>query len=106
MPKGVALGQRHHILGFKGVGFEIVAVDDSAGLERELVLLARDPEVALVLLTEDMAVEAPEAVENFRSKSRAVLTVIPTHEGSRHMSFQEIRRSVEKSLGVDILGKE
>jgi len=106
MPKGVALGQKHHILGFKGVGFEIVAVEDSAGLERELVLLARDPEVALVLLTEDMAVEAPEAVENFRVRSSAILTIIPTHEGSRHVSFQEIRKSVERSLGVDILGKQ
>ena len=106
MPKGVALGQRHHILGFKGVGFEIVAIEDGVGLERELVLLMRDPEVALVLLTEDMAIEAPEAVENFRSRASAILTVIPTHEGSRHLSFQEIRKSVEKSLGVDILGKE
>ena len=106
MPKGVALGQRHHILGFQGVGFEIVAIEDSAGLERELVLLARDPEVALVLVTEDMAVEAPEAVENFRLRSSAILTVIPTHEGSRQVSFQEIRRSVERSLGVDILGKQ
>jgi vacuolar-type H+-ATPase subunit F/Vma7 len=106
MPKGVALGQRHHILGFKGVGFAIVAVENSAELEHELVNLARDPEVALVLLTEDMAVEAPEAIENFRLRSSAVLTVIPTHEGSRHVSFQKIRKSVERSLGVDILGKE
>lgn len=106
MPKGIALGQRHHILGFKGVGFEIVAVEDSAGLEQELVKLARDPEAVLVLLTEDMALEAPEAIENFRARSAAVLTIIPTHEGSRHVSFQEIRKSVEKSLGVDILGKE
>ena len=106
MPKGVALGQQHHILGFKGVGFEIVAVENSAELEHQLVILARDPEVALVLLTEDMAVEAPEALDNFRLRSSAVLTVIPTHEGSRHVSFQEIRRSVERSLGVDILGKQ
>jgi V/A-type H+/Na+-transporting ATPase subunit F len=106
MPKGVALGQRHHILGFKGVGFEIHAVEDSAGLERELERLIRDPDVALVLVTEDMAVEASAAVENFRARAGAILTVIPTHEGSRHVSFQEIRKSVERSLGVDILGKE
>lgn len=106
MPKGIALGQRHHILGFKGVGFEIVAIENSDELEHKLIVLASDPEVALVLLTEDMAVEAPEAIENFRLRSSAILTVIPTHEGSMNVSFQEIRRSVERSLGVDILGKE
>jgi len=106
MSKAIAVGEKHLILGFKGVGFEILPIDDSSKLMHELNLLSRDPEVGLVLVTESMAKEAPNVIEEFRGKSSAILTVIPTHEGSRHLSFQEMRKSVERSLGVDILGKD
>jgi V/A-type H+/Na+-transporting ATPase subunit F len=71
-----------------------------------LNILSRDSEIGLVLVTESMARDAPKAIEEFRERSSAILTIIPTHEGSKHLSFQEIRKSVERSLGVDILGKD
>jgi V/A-type H+-transporting ATPase subunit F len=106
MSKAVAVGEKHLILGFKGVGFEIVPIDDSTKLMHELNTLSRDPEIGLVLITESMAKDAPGTIEEFRGRSSAVLTIIPTHEGSKHLSFQEVRRSVERSLGIDLLGKD
>ncbi|MBM4271846.1 MAG: hypothetical protein FJ139_06820 [Deltaproteobacteria bacterium] len=106
MSKAVAVGEKHLILGFKGVGFEIVPIDDSAKLVHELNLLSRNPEVGLVLITESMAEGASKAIEEFRMRSPAILTIIPTHEGSKQLSFREMRKSVERSLGVDILGKD
>ncbi len=106
MFKAVAVGEKHLILGFKGVGFEIVPIDESEKLMHELNTLSRDSEIGLVLVTESMAREAPKAIDEFRERSLAVLTIIPTHEGTEHVSFNEIRKSVERSLGIDILGKE
>ena len=106
MPKAVAVGEKHLILGFKGVGFEILPLNDASRLMESLVSLSRDSEVGLVLVTESMARENPKAIEEFRQRSTAILTIIPTHEGSDHVSFQEIRKSVERSMGVDILGDE
>ena len=106
MSKAVAVGEKHLILGFKGVGFEIVPIDDSTKLMHELNTLSRDPEIGLVLVTESMAKDAPGAIEEFRGRSSVVLTIIPTHEGSKHLSFHEVRRSVERSLGIDLLGKD
>jgi vacuolar-type H+-ATPase subunit F/Vma7 len=106
MSKAIAIGEKHLILGFKGVGFQILPLDDSSKLAHELSLLAGDAQVGVVLVTESMAEEAPEAIEEFRRRSSAVLTLIPSPEGSMHVSFQGIRRSVERSLGVDLLGKE
>lgn len=106
MPKAAAVGEKHLILGFRGVGFEIVAIDESSKLMHALNVLSRDAEIGFVLVTESMAREAPEAINEFRTRSSAVLTVIPTHEGSGQLSFQEIRKSVERSLGIDILGKD
>jgi V/A-type H+-transporting ATPase subunit F len=106
MSKAFVVGEKHLILGFKGVGFEIVPIDDAANLANELNILSRNPEAGLVLVTESMAKDALKAIEEFRVRSSAILTIIPAHEGSKHLSFQEMRRSVERSLGVDILGKE
>jgi len=106
MARAIVLGERHLILGFKGVGFEVIACKDGAALLHELGALSREPEVALVLVTESMAEEAPQALDLFRERSKAILTVIPTHEGSNHINFNEMKKAVEKSIGVDILGKD
>lgn len=106
MSKAVVVGEKSLILGFKGVGFEIVDVADGRKLLTELNRLARDPEVKLVLVTESVAAEAPEALAQFREMSRAILTTIPTHKGSQRLGFNEMRRTVEYSIGVDMLGKE
>jgi V/A-type H+/Na+-transporting ATPase subunit F len=106
MSKAIVLGEKHLILGFKGVGFEIVPVEESSKLMLELITLSRDPEIGIVLVTESMAEGNPQAIQEFRHRSAAILTIIPTHEESRHMSFHEIRKSVEKAIGIDILGKD
>ncbi|OPY75247.1 MAG: V-type sodium ATPase subunit G [Syntrophorhabdus sp. PtaU1.Bin058] len=106
MSKAVAIGEKHQILGFKGVGFEVVPLEESGKLMQELVALSRDPEVGFVLVTESMASENPEAIREFRQRCSTILSIIPTHEGSMHVSFQEIRKSVECSLCIDILGKD
>lgn len=106
MSKAVAIGEKHQILGFKGVGFEVVPLEESGKLMQELVALSRDPEVGFVLVTESMASENPEAIREFRQRCSTILSIIPTHEGSKHVSFQEIRKSVECSLCIDILGKD
>lgn len=106
MFKAVAVGEKHLILGFKGVGFEVVPVDDREKFASILNTLCRDAEVCLIVITESIASGSEKVIEEFRSRSSAILTIIPTHEGSTHRSFQEMRKSVERSLGVDILGKK
>ena len=106
MLRAVAVGEKRYILGFKGVGFEIVECNDAEGLRRELGALSRETDVAVALVTESMALEAPDALDAFRERSTAVLTIVPTHEGSKHTSFDRMKKAVERSIGVDLLGKE
>lgn len=106
MSRAVAVGERHLILGFKGAGFEIVGCIDGRALLTELGKLSRETDVALVVVTESVAKEAPEAIAQFRERSRAILSIVPTHEGSEHYSFQVMKKAVERSIGVDILGKD
>ena len=106
MSKAVAIGERGLILGFKGVGVEVIPGDTAEDLRRELGRLSRQPDVALVMVTESIAGLAPDALADFRAVSAAILTTIPTHRGSTHFSFNEMRGAVERSIGVDMLGKD
>ncbi|MCC6153282.1 MAG: hypothetical protein IT367_05960 [Candidatus Hydrogenedentes bacterium] len=106
MLRAVAIGEKQYVLGFKGVGFEILECNDAESLRRELGLLSKVTDVAIALVTESIALEAPDAIDTFREKSNAVLTIVPTHEGSKHTSFNRMKKAVELSIGVDILGKE
>ena len=106
MSDAFVVGEQALILGFKGAGFEVVPVENGEGLTRELARLARTPDVSLVLVTESAASEAPEAIENFREQSQAILTTIPTHRGTQHLGFNEMKKTVEYSIGVDMLGKD
>ena len=106
MLRAVAVGEKQYVLGFKGAGFEIVECNDADSFRKELGTLSKDSDVALALVTESIALEAPDAIDTFREKSNAVLTIVPTHEGSKHTSFNRMKKAIELSIGVDILGKE
>lgn len=106
MFRAIAVGEKHLIIGFKAVGFEIVALDDSSKLMQTLIDISTDPNTGLVLVTESMAEDNPEAIEEFHNRSSAVITLIPTHEGSRHTSYFMMARAIERSIGIDVLGKD
>jgi len=106
MSKAYVVGEKPLISGFKGVGFEIIHANDGDSLTRALGQLLRGHDASIVLITESVAAENPEAINNFRENSSAIVTTIPTHKGSIHLGFSEMRRMVEYSIGVDMLGKE
>lgn len=106
MSKAYVVGEKSQILGFKGVGFEIVHADDADSLARAMGQLLRNNDAAIVLISETVARENRDAIENFRQNSKAIITTIPDHKGSSHLGFNEMRRLVEYSIGVDMLGKE
>jgi V/A-type H+-transporting ATPase subunit F len=105
MLKAVAVGEKHLILGFKGVGMDVVAASDAETFHGEVMKLSRNPEVGLVLVTESMAQLSPQTLADYRAVSSGILVVIPTHEGSKGFSYELMRKAVERAIGVDILGK-
>ncbi len=106
MSKAYVVGEKSQMLGFKGVGFEVVHADDADSLTRALGQLIRNNDASIVLVSEMVAGENPEAIKNFRENTSAIVSTIPSHKGSAHQGFETMRRLVEYSIGVDMLGKE
>lgn len=106
MSKAYVVGDKSQMLGFKGVGFEVLHADDADSLARVLGQLIRGNDASIVLVSESVAAQNPEAMDNFRENATAVISTIPTHEGGVRLGFDAMRRMVERSVGVDLLGKE
>jgi vacuolar-type H+-ATPase subunit F/Vma7 len=107
MAKACIVGERHLILGFKGIGFEVVPVADPKDLAEELFMLTRRHDVGLILVTESIVADAPKGViEEFRSRSSVILAVIPMYEDSPRTTYNEMRKAVERSVGIDLFKKD
>lgn len=106
MSRAYVVGEKSEILGFKGVGFEVVHADSAESLSRVLAELIRNYDASIVLVSETLARECRETLANFREHSSAIITTIPTHKGSAHQELAVMRRLVEHSIGLDMLGKD
>lgn len=106
MYKAYVIGEKSLIQGFKSAGFEICHALTTEDLRRELQRIHQEGKAGIILITEDLAKEGKDVIKDFRLINSAVVTVIPTHKGSEHLSFKELKRQIEYSIGVDMLGKE
>jgi vacuolar-type H+-ATPase subunit F/Vma7 len=106
MSKVVVIGRRADILPFKAAGAELREVRDGVEAWEELMRLAMSEEPLLVMITEDLAEECGEGIEEFRKSSTNVFLPIPTINSSPGKRLEEIRLLIARALGVDLLGRK
>lgn len=106
MPKIAVIGDRDSILGFKAVGVTTFPVTNAETVRAALHQVTTG-DYGVVFITEQAADQAHEAVSEASQKSIPILVPIPSSRGSLGLGMAQIRRSVEKAVGADILfGKE
>ncbi|HOK09704.1 MAG TPA: V-type ATP synthase subunit F [Candidatus Hydrogenedens sp.] len=106
MYKAYVIGEKSLIQGFKSAGFEVFHALTPNDLQRAFQQIQQDGGAEIILITEELAQESKELIQDYRLISNAVITTIPTHKGSIHLGFKELKRQIEYSIGVDMLGKE
>ena len=103
MFKIAAVGEEDLIMGFRGIGAELINVDSSKELDGVLERLVSDTTISLIMITETIAKDCMEKITNFRDRSSAIVLLIPAHTGSLNLSLEEMRLDVEKAAGIDLL---
>lgn len=103
MFKIIAVGEEALIMGFRGIGAELINVDSSKELDDVLERLVSDTTISLIMITETIAKDCMEKITNFRDRSSAIILLIPAHTGSLNLSLEEMRLDVEKAAGIDLL---
>ena len=104
MNKIAVVGDLDSIMGFQAVGIDTYEVtEESAG--KTIHRLARQ-KYALIFVTEQAAKDAREAISRYQSVPYPAIIPIPGNAGTTGEGMANIKKNVEKAVGVDIFFDE
>lgn len=95
------IGDKDSVLAFKAVGMDVYPVEDVSEAERMVKILARD--YAVIFVTEEIAENAREVLDRYKSRPYPAIIPIPSNKGSNGFGMAGVKADVEKAIGADIL---
>ncbi|MHB8963814.1 MAG: V-type ATP synthase subunit F [Saccharofermentanales bacterium] len=101
--KVAVIGDYDSILGFNALGMELFAAEDAQQAASHLDAAAAGG-YAIVYITEQLAEGIPEKIADYRSRKLPAIVPIPSIKGSTGIGMQQVKDSVKKAVGIDILG--
>jgi len=100
-----AIGEADSIIGFLALGVRIYPVassQEAAGVLEEI-----KQQFGIIFITETVAQEMMEVINNMSQEALPAIVLIPSNQGSRGYALSRLRKMVERAVGADILmGKE
>ena len=105
MFKIVIIGEKEDILPYQSIGVEIEPVKTTADTISAIRKTTQNHQVAIILITENMAEQCLDTIVELRNKTAKAITIIPTQQGSRQISMLELNKEIGRAVGLDILSK-
>jgi vacuolar-type H+-ATPase subunit F/Vma7 len=105
MLKIVIIGEKEDLLPYQSIGVEIEPVKTTADTVSVLRKIVQNLQVAIILITENMAEQCLDTITELRNKTAKAITIVPTEQGSRHTSMIELSKEIGRAVGMDILSK-
>lgn len=99
------IGDLDSVIAFRALGMTVVeARDGQTALEQMRRLVKED--YAVIYITEDLAEANLSYLEELRARSLPAIIPIPSVSGSTGLGMRQVRESVRKAVGIDILQSE
>ena len=102
MYKIAVLGDRDSVLGFKALGLDVFPAETVDEAKDTLNQLAKE-EYAVVYLTEQYARYMDAELERYKTRLTPAVILIPGKEGPLGIGMANVKKSVERAVGADIL---
>ena len=102
MYKIAVMGDKDSIYGFAALGIEIFPVTEAIQATEELRKMA-NKDYAVIYITESLAAIIPEEINKYKNRSVPAVILIPGITGNTGMGLSNLKRTVEKAVGSDIL---
>lgn len=99
------IGDSSSVLGFMAIGFSVFPVLDAESAQKTLTRLAND-NYAIIFITEHYAQLCAETIARYKDSPMPAIIAIPSKEGSTGYGMENLKKSVERAIGADILFKE
>ncbi len=96
------VGDRDSIYGFATLGMEVFPVNENNEAKNIIKKLINE-NVAVIYLTESIAHEIYEEISELTSDNMVSVIPIPGLFGNTGIGMKNVKKSVEKAVGTDIL---
>jgi len=96
------IGDKDSIYGFAALGLEIFPAEDASTAIENIKKMV-NKEYAVIFITEALASIIPEEIEKYKNRSIPAIILIPGVVGNTGMGMYNLKRTVEKAVGSDIL---
>ncbi len=100
--KIAVLGDRDSVLGFQSLGLTVYPADTVEEAKTILHTLAKE-DYAVIYLTEQYARDMTTELERYKDRLTPAVILIPGKEGSLGIGMAQVKKSVERAVGADIL---
>ena len=105
MYKIAVIGDKDSVLGFKALGLSVFPVIDPTEAEQLIKKMAAE-EYVIIYITEQLAKDLIPTIELFKDKMLPAIIPIPGNQGSLGIGMSEVKKSVERAVGADIIFQE
>lgn len=96
------LGDSASVMGFKALGLDVFPADSVEEAKKTLHAIAKE-DYAVVYLTETYAARMQAEIDHYKDRLTPAVILIPGKEGSLGIGMAEVKKSVERAVGADIL---
>lgn len=96
------IGDRASIVGFRAVGLDVFHCQDGEDARKALHTMAKD-EFAIIYITEKLAALIPGDIDRYKDSMLPAIIPIPDKNGATGTGMDNVRKSVERAVGADIL---
>ena len=96
------LGDKDSVMGFKALGLTVFPVESLEQARATLHRIAKE-DFAVVYLTEQFAAQMQADLARYKDELTPAIILIPGKEGSLGLGMVNIKKSVERAVGADIL---
>lgn len=105
MSKVASIGEKDVLLCFQGMGVEVFPVTKPEEGLMKLKELAFDPSYGIILITESIALNMGDEISQLRQRAENIIVIIPGHKGSQNTSLIEMKKIIERAVGIDLISK-
>lgn len=106
MHKKIAvLGEKESVLGFKAVGFDTF-VAQGGDADRNTIRRLASEDYGIVFITEQVLAPILDILDEYKEAQTPALIPIPGVNGSLGLGISNVKKSVERAVGADILFKD
>lgn len=102
MYKVAVLGDRDSIYGFAAIGLDTYPVTDTEQAAKLLKELA-DSQYAVIYITESLQAVLESEIDKYTSERLPAIIPIPGVSGNTGMGMRNVKKSVERAVGSDII---